>query len=376
MSSTVVDCSVTFFVQVIYWNISPEAFSIPFTSFEVRWYSIFFALGVIGAYLFGIRVLWLDFLRKSPLLREDQILNFPLLTSNQFIKNSSIETDDTASFVAQCNRWMQEPPAPQCISPNHFATVESNLKAQKRLLLERSTQGAIATAKGCVVQYGDTLIWVLFVGMLIGARCAEVFFYDFAYYKEHPAEIIKVWKGGLASHGGVAGIVISFILFWNFSKNKLSFLAWQRMADIIAIATAFTAGCIRIGNLFNQEILGKPTDLPWGFVFSNPQDVAYVAIPCHPVQLYEAIAYFSTFIFLVLIEKKYKGAMPPLFSLGMLFILVFSARFCIEWLKVPQETGYVGGLNMGQLLSIPFIIVGMLLLGFSYRNKISNENYQ
>lgn len=353
-------------LSAIFWDPSPNAFVIPYVDLAIRWYSIFFAIGVLGAYSFGVRYLWLDFLRKTPLLTAEQ-----LSTPTEFAQKISASDDPavaslkgvpSSTLLTACNQWIEETISTQTfVSPTHFATQKQSLKAQNRLLLERIAEGTFTTARKCVLQYTDTLVWALFFGLLIGARLGEVFFYDFAYYKQHPFEIFKIWKGGLASHGGAIGIFVAFAFFWNFSKKTLSFLTWQRLADIIAMVSAFAAGCIRIGNLFNQEILGTPTTLPWGFVFGHPID-PHAIMPCHPVQIYEAVVYFTIFILLITIEKKYKGSTPPLLLLGLLLLLVFLARFAIEWVKLPQETLSIEGMSMGQLLSIPFILLGIILL--------------
>lgn len=212
----------------------------------------------------------------------------------------------------------------------------------------------------------DTLLYVLLGATLVGARLGHCLFYEPDYYLAHPIEILKVWEGGLASHGGAIAIILA--MWWFVAKYgkqfKFDFL-W--LMDRIMIPTALTAMLIRLGNLMNSEIYGNPTDSPWGFIFTLKGET----VPKHPTQLYEAIAYFAIFIVLILIYKKFlpklkRGTLFALFLIGM-----FSARFFIEFVKEPQVAFEQGmSLNMGQWMSIPFIAGGILLLIYSiYKGK-------
>ncbi|MHC1689740.1 MAG: prolipoprotein diacylglyceryl transferase [Bacteroidales bacterium] len=212
----------------------------------------------------------------------------------------------------------------------------------------------------------DTLLYVLLGATLVGARLGHCLFYEPDYYLAHPIEILKVWEGGLASHGGAIAIILA--MWWFVAKYgkqfKFDFL-W--LMDRIMIPTALAAMLIRLGNLMNSEIYGNPTDSPWGFIFTLKGET----VPKHPTQLYEAIAYFAIFIVLILIYKKFlpklkRGTLFALFLIGM-----FSARFFIEFVKEPQVAFEQGmSLNMGQWMSIPFIAGGILLLIYSiYKGK-------
>jgi prolipoprotein diacylglyceryl transferase len=207
----------------------------------------------------------------------------------------------------------------------------------------------------------DTLLYALLGATLVGARLGHCLFYEPDYYLAHPIEILKVWEGGLASHGGAVAIILA--MWWFVAKYgkqlKIDFL-W--LMDRIMIPTALTAMLIRLGNLMNSEIYGNPTDLPWGFIFTLRGET----VPKHPTQLYEAIAYFIIFIVLIIIYRKFlpklkRGTLFALFLMGM-----FSARFFIEFVKEPQVAFEQGmSLNMGQWMSIPFIAGGALLLIYS-----------
>ncbi len=200
----------------------------------------------------------------------------------------------------------------------------------------------------------NDLLWYMILGTVIGARLGHCLFYNPAYYLSNPLEILQVWKGGLASHGGAIGILIA-IYFFVKKKNQYSYL-W--LLDRIAITAALGGSFIRLGNLFNSEIIGKPTNASWGFIFTA---VDYV--PRYPAQLFESIAYLLIFIFLLTYYFRSNAKFKNGFLLGLFLILVFTFRFFIEFIKEDQTyfEQYLP-LNMGQLLSIPFIIAGFYLL--------------
>lgn len=210
--------------------------------------------------------------------------------------------------------------------------------------------------------YTDRLTWFIVLGTIIGARLGHVLFYDFPYYVRNPVEIIMTWKGGLASHGGTVGVIISMILFLYFYRKSLPELSFIKLIDMLVIPTALTVTFIRIGNFINQEILGYPTTLPWGVIFGHPADRSYPE-PRHPVSLYEAGCYFAIFIILYSLWKYRRDTLKKGFLSGLFFVLVFGSRFLIDFFKLPQsqiidETF----LQMGQYLSLPFILLGMILM--------------
>lgn len=221
-------------------------------------------------------------------------------------------------------------------------------------------------------QLTDRLSLLVILGTVIGARLGHVFFYSWPYYKQEPLAIFKIWEGGLASHGGAIGVIIAFAIFigWNRREHKkLTFLA---ILDMAVIPTAFVAGCIRIGNFINQEITGIPTDLPWGVKFLHPID-GIAGIPVHPVQLYESASYFVIFGILYAMWRRWEKKVGyGLFS-GLFLILVFGSRFLIEYLKMPQNEWLdtIFPLSMGQILSIPFILFGIVLLIWYKKNGLS-----
>ncbi|MGG5508070.1 MULTISPECIES: prolipoprotein diacylglyceryl transferase [unclassified Myroides] len=225
------------------------------------------------------------------------------------------------------------------------------------------------------IKYLDKLLIYIAIGTVAGARLGHCLFYDFAYYSQHPVEIILpiakvdgsyhfVGFMGLASHGGAIGVLVSLALFCK--KYKVNLL---KLLDRLVIAIPITGAFIRFGNFMNSEIYGKPTDSIFGIVFLRDDTLVR-----HPTQLYEAFAYLAvTVILYVLYQKKYGGYKGLLF--GLFLLLMFTARFILEYFKEDQvdfEKGML--LNMGQLLSIPFMVVGLALVIWSLRKPQDNSN--
>lgn len=208
----------------------------------------------------------------------------------------------------------------------------------------------------------DRLTWFVVGGTIIGARLGHVFFYDWPRYQNNLGDILKVWEGGLASHGGAVGVLIGLILYQRLIRKNFPEFTFITLLDLIVVPTAFTAFCIRMGNFFNQEILGSPSNVPWAVIFGDPIDGKEIA-PRHPVQLYEAAVYLLTFFFLWFLWRKWRDDLKPGVLSGLFFIMVFGARFLIEFLKTPQSLMFKETfLQTGQYLSIPFILWGIILL--------------
>lgn len=211
----------------------------------------------------------------------------------------------------------------------------------------------------------DKLLVYVLVGTLLGARLAHCFLYDPLYFLGNPIEILKVWKGGLASHGGGLGVLIAIFLY---SRNKPE-QPYLWLLDRIAIAAGLCGVFIRIGNLFNSEIIGTPTTLPWAFIFEKIDNV-----PRHPVQLYESITYGLIFALLWTIYKKQRYRAKRGLITGLFLLLVFTARFLLEFVKARQAS-YSSDLafSVGQLLSIPFWLAGIVLIIRAY-SKVAAPN--
>jgi prolipoprotein diacylglyceryl transferase len=255
----------------IVWDVSPEAFTIPFIDWPVRWYGLLFVFGLV---------------------------------LSQYVM---------------------------------FYVFEKEGKTRKNV--------------------EDLTIYVV-LGTIIGARLGHVFFYDAAYYLSNPLQILMVHKGGLASHGGAIGILTAIYLYCR--KYKFNFL-W--LMDRLVIVVALTAACIRIGNLMNSEILGTVTDLPWAFLFVQAHPVELSLEPRHPAQLYEAIYCVILMFITFSIWRKQKANLKRGFLFGLFMFILFTLRFIDEFFKINQEAFEDSlPINMGQLLSIPFILAGIYFM--------------
>lgn len=214
----------------------------------------------------------------------------------------------------------------------------------------------------------DPLLYTLLLGTIVGARLGHCIFYQPDYYFgswNGFLEIFMPWKGGLASHGGTIAL---FIAMWWFAKHygkKYDFdFLW--ILDHLCIPVCFAAFFIRMGNLFNSEIYGDVTNLPWGFIF----ELRGETLPKHPTQLYEALSYLFLGVFLMWL---YKAKMTKLYRgtiIGFFFVVLFGMRFLIEFIKEPQvgfEETMV--LNMGQWLSLPFVLLGVVFMVYGFRKK-------
>ena len=204
-------------------------------------------------------------------------------------------------------------------------------------------------------EWVDSLFMTVLIGTILGARLGHVFFYGWPYYSQHPLEILKIWEGGLASHGAVIGVIISLWIWTNKVPKKP--LLWT--LDRVVLAMAFGGSLVRLGNFFNSEIIGKPSDLPWAVNFVRLGET----ISRHPAQMYESIAYLISFIVLYLGYWKYNKGEKQGFLFGMFMILVFGFRFFVEFFKENQEAFEQGmTLNMGQWLSIPVVLIGLFFI--------------
>jgi len=200
------------------------------------------------------------------------------------------------------------------------------------------------------------------IGILAGARLGHCLFYEPSYYLSHPLEMILpitfppdggikfIGFQGLASHGGVLGLLIALFVYSRKTKHSMI-----DTIDLIAVVSGLSFGFIRLGNFMNSEIIGMPTTKPWGVIFERVDN-----LPRHPAQLYEAISYFIIFAFMMILYKTSRDKLKNGFFFGLGSVLFFTARFVIEFVKEDQ-VGFEDGMtfNMGQLLSLPYIAVGL-----------------
>jgi phosphatidylglycerol---prolipoprotein diacylglyceryl transferase len=220
--------------------------------------------------------------------------------------------------------------------------------------------------EGISVELLDKLTMYTAIGTIVGARLGHCLFYEPEYYLSNPVEILKIWRGGLASHGAAIGILIAL---YYYSKSVRRPYLW--ILDRIVIVVALAGFFIRMGNLMNSEIYGVETDLPWGFIFAG---AAGETVPKHPTQIYEGLSYLAIFglLYLLYFNQKIKLKQGYLFSIFL--VLLFSVRFVIEFIKEVQvefETGMT--LNMGQWLSVPFILIGFGIFLRALKSKKSPD---
>ncbi len=226
----------------------------------------------------------------------------------------------------------------------------------------------------------DALFIYMLMGIILGARLGHCLFYEPQYYLANPIEILKIWEGGLASHGGVIGIIIAV---WIYSK-RVTHKSPLWTFDRVMVPTGFTASMIRLGNLMNHEIYGGPTDLSWGFRFIDNLHLwmkgaePIYTEPSHPTQIYEALIYFLVFGITMYMYWKTNAKERQGLILGVGIALIFIARFFIEFVKNVQVESEIAmrentGLILGQWLSIPFIIWGIWLIWNALRKKPETE---
>lgn len=233
------------------------------------------------------------------------------------------------------------------------------------LVLSLNILKRIYKKEGLSSQAHEALFSYALIGILVGARLGHCLFYDFDYYSQHPLEVfLPIQKGpdgayhftgfaGLASHGGGIGLVIMLLLY----ARKYS-IPFMTVLDAIAIVLPLGGTFIRLANLMNSEIIGIPTDVPWAFIFRQVDD-----LPRHPAQLYEAISYFIIFLAVYFIYRKNIFKIGKGFYFGISILLIFIMRILIEFIKVDQvEFEHGMSLNMGQLLSIPFVLLGLFFI--------------
>lgn len=245
------------------------------------------------------------------------------------------------------------------------------------LILSVYILGWIYKKENLPSEYLDKLTVYCMIGIIAGARLGHCLFYEPSYYLSNPLEMILPitfppeggieFSGyqGLASHGGVIGLLIALYFYYRKTRHSLI-----DTFDLIAVVSGLSLGFIRLGNFMNSEVIGMPTTKPWGVIFERVDN-----LPRHPTQLYEAISYFIILAVMVILYKKRRDRLRNGFFFGLGSVLFFTARFVIEFLKEDQ-VGFEKGmtLNMGQLLSIPFIIIGIGFMIYGlWKTKSSDE---
>jgi len=206
------------------------------------------------------------------------------------------------------------------------------------------------------------LVFFVVLGIIIGGRLGSVVFYNFDYYLGHPLEIFFIHKGGMSFHGGLIGVIFS-VWFFSYKKN----ISFFRISDFIAPVIPIGLGCGRIGNFINGELWGSPSNLPWAMIFPDP---AAGGIPRHPSQLYEA--FFEGLVLFIILWWFSRIPRPVRATSGLFLIFYGVFRFLVEFVRIPdQHIGYIAfnWLTMGQLLTIPMVIFGIIFFIMAYQDE-------
>lgn len=246
------------------------------------------------------------------------------------------------------------------------------------LILSIYILGWIYKRENIPSEYLEKLSIYSMIGIIVGARLGHCLFYEPTYYLTHPLEMILpitfppsggvkfIGYQGLASHGGALGELIALYLYSRKTKHSMI-----DTLDLTAVVAGLVGVFIRLGNFMNSEIIGMPTTKPWGVIFERVDN-----LPRHPTQLYEAISYFIIFAIMIILYKKIRDKLKNGFFVGLLLVLIFTARFIIEFVKEDQ-VGFEDGMtfNMGQLLSLPYILVGIgfMIFGLWKTKKLSAQ---
>jgi prolipoprotein diacylglyceryl transferase len=281
------------------------------------------------------------------------------------------------TFVSMFNLFIEWNPSPEIftIPGINWPVRWYGLTWAAAFIISHFFMNRVFKAEGRTDKQLDTLTLYIILGTIIGARLGHCLFYGPWFdelgpqgeiinegYLSHPLNLLKVYEGGLASHGGAIGILIAMYLYCRKTKEN-----WLWLFDRLVIVVPIAAMCIRIGNLINSEIIGTVTNVPWAFIF-----VKESPLPRHPAQLYEAIYCFFLFMLMYWLWKNKRDKVGQGFMFGLLCVTLFVERFADEFLKENQSEFESGlALNMGQILSIPFIIIGIFMIWRSFKLKKS-----
>lgn len=341
---------------MFFWDPNPEIFVIPIINRPILWYGLFFMLGfALGFPLF------LSILRRF-------FFNYPKYTEKDILDTQSLYSYGTnqKQIVSELNKKMESYRAQNVTSRMKTFVKSSRCRDAKlaisRLGLDLLIGKAVLGIYRKSVIITDRLVVYILLATVFGARIGHFLFYEDPHeYLPRPWELLRVWEGkGLASHGAAIGIILALFLFSKRIKKITDHLGTLRLLDFVCIPTALAGAFIRLGNFFNQEILGSPTDLPWAVIFGHPADYSSI-VPRHPVQIYESLFYFAVFFLLWKLSYRRSYLLKEGKIIGLFLFLIFGFRFAIEFLKEEQSVilQSVTFLTMGQILSIPMVILGL-----------------
>ncbi len=335
--------------HAFYWDPPRFIFTIPYLDRPIGWYGLLFALGFVIGYFIMVRLYRREIILDNA-FTPAHVKSWPALIER--MEAARNDSNDPLHRVAQQLN----------LHGNHDEICDALRCAFNRERLSEMMPKIIYSVGDLSFSLTDKLCWFVVAGTVIGARLGHVFFYGWDYYRHHLNEIPKVWEGGLASHGGVLGVVLAVYLYQFLSRKVLPSLGLMKALDLIVIPSAMVAFCIRLGNFFNQEIIGKVTNVPWAVVFGHPAEGGAI-LARHPVQLYEGIFYLAfTFVLVKIWRSQLYREWPGLLC-GLLFTVCFSWRFLMEFFKESQGgIGHQFALETGQLLSLPMVLFGLWLI--------------
>lgn len=339
---------------MFYWDPRPEIFVVPYLNFPILWYALLFTLGFSLGFPIFVSILRRFFFNDPEYIGSD-ILDLQEMTTWGKTKSSALKALNSKILNEEFGRLPEKIKnfvrKSGCKNPG---------RALARLFLDLQLKTAVLGLYRKAVLLTDRLVVYMLIATVVGARLGHFLFYENPKdYLANPLELFKVWEGGLASHGAALAILIALYIFSRRVKNIAKGLSWIRLLDFVAVPVALCGSFIRVGNFFNQEILGKKTSLPWGVVFGHPADHSFPA-PRHPVQLYEAFFYILVFLLLWRLTYRLKFLLGEGKLIGLFLILVFGFRFFVEFLKMEQShlLSTAPLLTMGQILSIPMVLLG------------------
>lgn len=372
-------------IASIAWDPSRVIFNLPFVHLPLTWYGMFFACG----FLIGFQIFLYLFQRYlyffpqflSSDIEYGHLSKLPKteLCAKLRAKLLALGESKEAICIA-ANRLLEDMPFIQLLLSEEKAhpkrrerrlsfigkvtsrNIEKRLEA--RLLFEKYFPGVFTPLKTRARVYGESLLIYVVLGTIIGARLGHLLFYEkWSFFMRDPLVIFRTWEGGLASHGGILGVVLGLLLFYIRKGRRYEKISFLRLLDLLSVPTMFVCSLIRVGNFFNQEILGATSTLPWAVTFGHPADGSFPE-PRHPVQLYESLFYFFVFLssFVLLRRNFYKWRGGKI--AGYCFMVSFAFRFFIEPLKGELSDllmGHDSLFLMGQYLSIPMVGIGVLL---------------
>ncbi|MGB7128002.1 MAG: prolipoprotein diacylglyceryl transferase [Candidatus Rhabdochlamydia sp.] len=378
----------------LYWDPNPAVFHflLPLIHRPLMWYGVLFALGFIVGY-FIFRYCWLRYLLFSLKFSKQDIICWSLFLQKKHKssylqalfetfpqkvkrfcqqKQENVPEEIKKEVIQAINHTVSHPidfpnssnaePSLVCFAKKYMSAFQLE-RVRSFFKVDTYLQPWILPFRKRNTVIIERLTTYLIIGMLIGAKLGDFIFYqNWTVIYQNPQAIFAFWEAGLASHGAALGILAALWLFCRRYK-----LITLQLVDLVVIPTPLVGSFIRLGNFVNQEILGVPTDLPWGVVFLHPVGSAAI-VARHPVQLYEALGYALLTVYLFFLWKKEPSLTHRGRITGWFFISVFSVRFILEFFKEEQSAYLIYlPLKMGQILSIPFILLGTWFLYRSYK---------